>query len=88
MVVTGLNASNSFRREFNISFAHLSIASLTPKHSVQEPPLISYLIEGFLDLVEVIEVVLHSYTDGVHSMRTCQPLPCQQLIEVVLIKER
>lgn len=55
---------------------------------MQELPLISYLIKGFLDLVEVIEVVLHSYTDGVHSMRTCQPLPCQQLIEVVLIKAR
>lgn len=44
----------------------------------------SYLIEGFLDLVEVIEVVLHCHTDGVHSMRACQPLPRQQLIQVML----
>ena len=45
----------------------------------------SYLIEGLLDLVEVIEVVLHRHTDGVHSVRAHQPLPGQQLVQVMLL---
>lgn len=50
--------------------------------------LISYLIKGLLDLVEVIEVVLHCHTDGVHSMRACEPLPSEKLIEVILMDKR
>ena len=45
----------------------------------------SYLIERFLDLIEVIEVVLHCHTDSVHSMRAYQPLPGQQLIQMMLV---
>lgn len=47
--------------------------------------LSSDLVKGLLDLVEVIEVVLHCHTDGVHSMRAHQPLPGQKLIQVILI---
>lgn len=50
-----------------------------------DDPLYSHLIERLLDLVEVIEVVLHRHTDGVNSMRAHQPLPGQQLIQVMLL---
>lgn len=43
-----------------------------------------YLIERFLNLVEVIEIVLHRHTDGIHSMRARQPLPGQQFVQVTL----
>ena len=49
--------------------------------------LSSYLIEGLLDLVKVIEIVLNCHTDGVHSMRAGQPLPGQQLIQVMLLNK-
>ena len=48
----------------------------------------SYLVEGLLDLVEVVEVILHRHTDGVHSMRSRQPLPGQQLVQVMLDMRR
>lgn len=53
----------------------------------REDQLYSYLIKRFLDLVEVIEVVFHCHTDGVHSMRACKPLPGQQLIQVTLVNK-
>lgn len=49
--------------------------------------LSSYLIEGLLDLVKVIEIVLHCHTDGVHSVRAGQPLSGQQLIQVMLLNK-
>lgn len=56
--------------------------SLRCLHGSRDLP--SYLIEGFLDLVEVIEVVLHCDADGVHSMRASHPLPGQKLSQVML----
>ena len=47
--------------------------------------LCSHLIAGFLDLVEVVEVIFHRHTDGVDSVRAHQPLPGQQLIQVILL---
>jgi hypothetical protein len=43
-----------------------------------------YRIERLLDLGEIVEVILDCHTDGVHCMGPSQPLPGQQLIEMML----
>lgn len=47
-----------------------------------------YRIERPLDLGEVIEVILDGHTDGVHCMGPRQPLPGQQLTEMMLWREK
>lgn len=47
-----------------------------------------YRIERPLDLGEVVEVILDGHTDGVHCMGPRQPLPGQQLTEMMLWREK